>query len=219
MIFAQIVCRYAVCLIRACDLRGLFSIPPAVQVFSRQIMAEFTHRLAQTSDIPAIMELMRASIEENMKAFLSEEDIIAARESMGLDKTLLADQTYFVIETEVEGQTIMVACGGWGKRRTLFGGDATAGRDDSLSDPATDAARIRAMYTHPDWTRKGLGTLLLNLGEDAAREAGFKTIELGSTVPGRPLYEVRGYVAYHTEVRESANGRTNTIIHMRKSLV
>ena len=118
----------------------------------------------------------------------------------------------------MDGQTVLVACGGWGKRKTLFGGDTTAGRDDSLSDPETDAARIRAMYTHPDWIRKGLGTLLLDLGEGAAREAGFKAIELGSTVPGLPLYEARGYEAFHTEVRTSANGLTNTIIHMRKAL-
>ncbi|MAP95493.1 MAG: GNAT family N-acetyltransferase [Ponticaulis sp.] len=182
-------------------------------------MSEFTHRIAGPEDIPAIMELMGASIEVNMRAFLSDEEIRSAKESMGIDKTLINDQTYFVIEAEVEHETVMVACGGWGKRRTLFGGDATAGRDDSLSDPATDPARIRAMYTHPDWVRKGLGTLLLDLGESAAREAGFKTIELGSTVPGRPLYEVRGYEAFHTEVRTGANGQPNTIIHMRKSLV
>ena len=74
------------------------------------------------------------------------------------------------------------------------------------------------MYTHPDWIRKGLGSLLLDLGENAAREAGFKTIELGSTVPGLPLYEARGYTAYFTETRDSANGESNTIIHMRKPL-
>ena len=182
-------------------------------------MTEFTHRIAQLDDIPAIMDLMAASIEHNMREFLSEDEIAAARESMGVDKTLIADQTYFVIETEVDGAPVMVACGGWGKRRTLFGGDATSGRDDSLSDPAIHAARIRAMYTHPDWIRKGLGTLLLTLGENAAREAGFKTIELGSTVPGQPLYKVRGYEAFHTEERLGANGRPSTIIHMRKSLV
>ncbi len=178
----------------------------------------FTHRLAQESDIPAIMDLMGAAITVNMREFLSDDEIVAARESMGVDRSLIADQTYFMIETEVDGETVLVACGGWGKRKTLFGGDATAGRDDSLSDPETDAARIRAMYTHPDWIRKGLGTLLLDLGEGAARDAGFKAIELGSTVPGLPLYEARGYEAFHTEVRTSANGLTNTIIHMRKAL-
>ena len=148
----------------------------------------FTHRIAKETDIPAIRDLMDASITTNMRAFLSEAEVQAAREAMGVDKSLIADGTYFIIETRVDDQPVMVACGGLGKRKTLYGGDQTEGRDDSLSDPAVDAARIRAMDTHPDWTRKGLGTLLLDLGENAAREAGFKTIELGSTVPGLPLY-------------------------------
>lgn len=178
----------------------------------------FTHRLAGEDDIPAIMDLMDASITHNMRAFLSEEEVMAARESMGVDRSLIQDGTYFMIETEQEGSMVLVACGGWGRRRTLYGGDQTTGRDDSLSDPAKDAARIRAMYTHPDWIRKGLGTLLLDLGEGAAREAGFKTIELGSTVPGLPLYEARGYKAFHTEEQIASNGQVKTIIHMRKSL-
>ncbi len=146
-----------------------------------------SHRLATPDDEAEIIALMRASIEQNMKPFLTAEEIEAAKETMGVDHCLLADKTYFVIETEKEGQTIMVGCGGWGKRKTLYGGDHTTGRDDSLSDPANDPARIRAMYTHPDWTRLGIGSLLLKLGENAARKAGFKTIELGSTVSGEPL--------------------------------
>lgn len=178
----------------------------------------FTHRLAQESDIPAIIALMQASIAENMKDFLSDDEIKAAQESMGLDTTLIEDQTYIVIETVHEGETVMVGCGGWGKRRTLYGGNHTKGRDDSYADPAVDAARIRAMYTHPDWTRRGIGTLLLDLGEQAAREAGFKTIELGSTVPGEPLYRARGYVEFDRDVQIAANGSENVIISMRKSL-
>lgn len=178
----------------------------------------FTHRIAGEADIPAIIDLMDASITHNMRAFLSEDEIQAAREAMGVDRSLIRDGTYFIIETEVEGREVMVACGGWGKRKTLYGGDQSSGRDDSLSDPSTDAARIRAMYTHPDWTRLGLGSLLLDLGEGAAREAGFRTIELGSTVPGLPLYEARGYVAYFTEKTTGSNGQTKTIIHMRKPL-
>ncbi|KCZ90137.1 GNAT family N-acetyltransferase [Hyphomonas jannaschiana] len=180
--------------------------------------SRFRSRIASEDDIPAITELMRASIAVNMRAFLSEAEIKAAQETMGVDRSLIADGTYFVIETDVDGSPVMVACGGWGKRRTLYGGDHSPGRDDSLSDPAKDAARIRAMYTHPDWTRQGLGTLLLELGEGAAREAGFSTIELGSTVPGRPLYEARGYEAYFTEHHTGANGERNTVIHMRKAL-
>ena len=178
----------------------------------------FRHRVATEADIPAIMGVMKASIAENMKAFLSAEEIVAAQESMGLDRSLIHDGTYFVIETDVDGATVMAACGGWGKRRTLYGGDQTAGRDDSLADPTIHAARIRAMYTHPDWTRRGIGSLLLDLGEGAAREAGFKTIELGSTVPGYPLYLARGYVEFKREDLTAANGKPNTIIHMRKAL-
>ena len=178
----------------------------------------FTHRIATEADIPAIMEVMQASIAENMKDFLSEEEIAAAQATMGLDRTLLEDGTYFAIETEHEGETVMVACGGWGKRKTLYGGDHTVGRDDSFADPATDAARIRAMYTHPDWTRRGIGSLLLELGENAARKAGFKAIELGSTVPGEPLYQARGYVEFDREEHVDDNGVVNTVIHMRKAL-
>lgn len=181
-------------------------------------MSRFTHRIATTADIPVIKEIMRASIEVNMREFLSEDEVIAAKEAMGLDQSLIRDGTYFIIETVEVGETVAVACGGWGKRRTLYGGDATAGRDDSLSDPAVHAARIRAMYTHPDWIRQGIGTLLLDLGETAAREAGFKEIELGSTVPGYPLYLVRGYTEYHRENKMAANGQVKTVIHMRKPL-
>jgi GNAT superfamily N-acetyltransferase len=179
---------------------------------------KFTHRLACEADIPQIVEIMRASIAENMKEFLSEQEIAAAQETMGLDKTLIEDRTYFIIETVKDGKTIPVACGGWGKRRTLYGGDHTKSRDDSLADPMADAARIRAMYTHPDWTRRGIGTLLLDLGEAAARAVGFKHIELGSTVPGEPLYLARGYVEFDREAHLGANGSENLVIHMRKAL-
>jgi GNAT superfamily N-acetyltransferase len=183
-------------------------------------MAEtiFTHQVATESDIPLIVELMRASIAENMKAFLSTEEIIAAQETMGLDQSLIRDRTYFVIEAKEDGAPVIVACGGWGKRRTLYGGDHTAGRDDALADPSIHAARIRAMYTHPDWTRRGIGSLLLDLGEGAARDAGFRTIELGSTVPGYPLYMARGYAEFHREEQVAANGQVKTVIHMRKVL-
>ncbi|MEZ7831907.1 MAG: GNAT family N-acetyltransferase [Gammaproteobacteria bacterium] len=178
----------------------------------------FTHRIAQQIDTEVIRQLMQASIAENMKAFLSVSEIEAAKETMGVDKTLIADGTYFLIEAIHNGKAVLVGCGGWGKRKTLYGGDHTVGRDDSLSDPDTEAARIRAMYTHPDWTRRGIGTLLLELGEDAASKAGFKTIELGSTVPGEPLYLARGYLEVERRVETAANGSENTVIKMVKPL-
>jgi GNAT superfamily N-acetyltransferase len=178
----------------------------------------FSHRLAQADDVPAIAELMAQAIADNMSAFLSVAEVEAARESMGVDLTLIEDQTYFLIETEEDGKTILVGCGGWGKRRTLYGGDHTVGRDDSFSDPAHEAARIRAMYTHPSWVRQGIGSLLLELGENAARDAGFTTIELGSTIPGEPLYLARGYREVARDTQAAANGALNTVITMRKGL-
>ncbi len=178
----------------------------------------FTHRVATEEDVPALIALMKRAIEVNMRAFLSPEEIEAAKETMGVDQTLTDDGTYFIIETVVDGETVVVGCGGWGKRRTLYGGNHTQGRDDSFSDPATEPARIRAMYTHPDWTRRGIGTLLLELGENAAREAGFATIELGSTIPGEPLYRARGYEEVSRVTHIGANGLPNTVIKMRKSL-
>lgn len=178
----------------------------------------FSHRIATEADVPAIVGLMKASIAENMKGFLTEEEIAAAQETMGLDTTLLEDGTYFVIETVKDGETVMAGCGGWGKRRTLYGGNHTKGRDDSFAEPSRDAARIRAMYTHPDWTRRGVGSLLIELGENAAREAGFKTIELGATLPGEPLYRARGYEEVSRDTQIAANGQVNTIILMRKTL-
>ena len=181
-------------------------------------MEEFTHRLAGPDDIPTIARLMGAAIAGNMSAFLTAAEVEAARETMGVDLTLIEDQTYFLIETVHEGTETLVGCGGWGRRKTLYGGDHTAGRDDSFSDPAVDAARIRAMYTHPDWIRKGIGTVLLDLGEAAACDAGYKTIELGSTVPGEPLYLARGYREISRETHAAANGSQSVVIKMRKTL-
>lgn len=176
------------------------------------------HRVAIENDIPAIIQLMQDSIAENMKAYLSPVEIEAAKETMGVDHTLIEDGTYFVIETSVEGQKVMVGCGGWGKRKTLYGGDHTAGRDDSLSNPATEAARIRAMYTHPQWTRLGIGSLLLDLGENAAKKAGFKRIELGSTVAGEALYIAKGYVETNRTTIKAENGSESLIVTMEKQL-
>jgi GNAT superfamily N-acetyltransferase len=174
--------------------------------------------LATPADIPEISELMRVAILGNMKSFLSSAEIEAAQETMGVDWTLIEDQTYFVVEALVHDQRTLVGCGGWGKRKTLYGGDHTAGRDDSYSDPTVDAARIRAMYTHPSWIRCGVGTLLLELGEAAARDAGFKRIELGATLAGEPFYLARGYEEVGRETHVAANGANNVVIRMVKAL-
>ena len=181
-------------------------------------MNELTHRLARAADVPAIKKLMQLSIAENMKAFLSPQEVVAAQETMGVDNSLVQDETYYLVEAIQNGESILVGCGGWGKRKTLYGGDHTVGRDDSYSDPKTDAARIRAMYTHPAWVRRGVGSLLLDIGESAARKAGFRTIELGSTVPGEPFYLARGYQEIDRATHIGANGAENIVIRMFKKL-
>ena len=108
----------------------------------------FTHRLATEADVRAIEDLMKASIAENMKEFLTGEEISATQESMGLDTTLISDRTYFVVETVQDGKPVIVGCGGWSRRRTLYGGDHTAGRDDSYADPG-DRRGPHSRDVHP----------------------------------------------------------------------
>ena len=151
---------------------------------------ELTHRLAGPADAAAIAALMERAIVELQRPFLSAEQIAASKLSMGLDTQLIADGTYFVIEDD----GALVGCGGWSKRATLYGGNHSAAlRDNRLLDPASEPARIRAMYTDPAQVRRGIGRLILVLCEAAARSAGFTRLELMATVAGEPLYAACGY--------------------------
>ena len=149
-----------------------------------------THRLATLDDLPVLEPLIDAAIGELQKGFLDEEQIAASRAIMGIDTQLIEDGTYFVVECD--GQ--VAGCGGWSRRKTLYGGDHTGGRNPGLSDPATDAAKVRAMYTHPGFARRGIGRLILGLCEETAGAAGFARLELMATMSGRPLYEAAGFV-------------------------
>ena len=150
---------------------------------------QLTHRLASRGDLEAPRELMDAAITELQKPFLDERQIASSRTIMGLDTQLIDDGTYFIVEADGE----LAGCGGWSRRATLYGGDQTPGRSAALLDPATDAARTRAMYTHPNHTRKGVGRLVLSLCETAARAEGFLRMELMATMAGVPLYRACGY--------------------------
>ena len=154
-------------------------------------MAGLTSRLAGPDDLLALEAVMAASIAELQRGFLTPAQIDASRVIMGLDRQLVADGTYFIVE--VAGR--IAGCGGWSRRATLYGGDHTPGRDAALLDPAVDAARVRAMYTHPDFARRGVGRLILQVCEGAARAEGFTRLELMATLSGRPLYESYGFVA------------------------
>jgi GNAT superfamily N-acetyltransferase len=172
-----------------------------------------THRLALREDVPALTRLMEAAIAELLKPYLDEAQIAASRLIMGLDTQLIEDGTYFVIEEEGR----LAGCGGWSRRATLYGGDATAGRNAALLDPAKDAARVRAMYTHPDFTRRGVGRLILKLCEDAARAEGFTRAELMATMAGEPLYRACGYVEIE-RVEERPGGVPVPLVLMGKRL-
>jgi GNAT superfamily N-acetyltransferase len=149
----------------------------------------FTHRLARHADIPALKNLMNAAIRELQRGYLTPLEIAASQAIMGLDTQLIEDGTYFVIE--IDG--VIAGCGGWSRRATLFGGDHSAGRSNALLDPAADAARVRAMYTHPDFARRGVGRMILGLCERAAAAEGFSRLEMGATLAGEPLYRACGY--------------------------
>jgi GNAT superfamily N-acetyltransferase len=145
--------------------------------------------LALADDMPVLSALMDRAIGELLRDFLPPEGVAASYEIMGLDTQLIADGTYFVVEDAGE----IAGCGGWSRRATLFGGDHAAGRDAALLDPKTDAARVRAMYTDPDHTRKGVGRVILEACEAAARAEGFSRVEMAATMGGVPLYRACGY--------------------------
>jgi len=163
----------------------------------------FTHRLATEADLPAIRTLMDVAIAEHLKAFLDPAQVELSKSIMGLDTLLIADRTYFLVEEEGR----LAGCGGWSRRATLYGGDhSTAQRNAALLDIATDAARVRAMYTHPDFARRGVGRLILQVCEGAAREAGFRSVELMATMSGEPLYKAAGYHQIERIVAASKDG-------------
>lgn len=175
--------------------------------------AALSHRQATRADLPALRSLMTAAIDDLQKGFLTPRQIAGSHAIMGVDTTLIDDGTYFVVE--IEGQ--IAGCGGWSRRATLYGGDHTAGRSDALLDPRSDAARVRAMYTHPAYTRRGVGRLVLELCEAAAAAEGFSRLQLMATMAGRPLYEACGYVPIR-HVTNNSTGVPIPLLEMTKSI-
>jgi len=175
----------------------------------------FTLRLATEADLPALRGLMNAAIGQLMSGFLTPEAVAASFSIMGLDTQLVADRTYFAVEED--GQ--LAGCGGWSRRATLFGGDHTAGRDAALLDPASDAARVRAMYTHPDFVRRGVGRLILAACEAAAAAEGFQRCELAATLAGEPLYFACGYRQIERFEEPTPQGVAVPLVRMGKSLI
>ncbi len=180
---------------------------------------KFTHRQATTDDIPVIRELMDRAIIELQKDFLDDDQLEVAYQFMGIDTTLIEDGTYFLIlHGEGSDEETVVGCGGWGKRATLYGGNHSPGRSAELLDPATDRARIRAMYCHPDWARQGIGSFIMEVCQNAAQEAGFSKLTLGATLAGIPLDEKHGFMEVDRRMDTADNGVEVPVITMIKDL-
>lgn len=178
-------------------------------------MPEFSHRIAEPRDLDALREVMRRSIETLQDEFLTPEQVAASHKVMGLDAQLVIDGTYFIVES---GNRI-AGCGGWSWRSTLYGGDdSIVERAPRPLDPVTEPARIRAMYTDPDFTRRGVGRLVLQLCEDAARNAGFGTATMMATMAGVPLYRACGYAEAEPPISANIDGVEVPLVRMEKSL-
>lgn len=175
---------------------------------------EITHRLADAGDLDRLRPVIAAAIGELQAGFLSPAEVAASFDVMGLDTQLIADRTYFIVESE----GAVAGCGGWSRRATLFGGDHSAGRNVALLDPATDAARVRAMYTHPRFARRGIGRLILGLCEAAAAAEGFTRVELAATLAGVPLYRACGYGELERFAAETRAGPRIPLVRMGKAI-
>lgn len=172
-------------------------------------------RAAVLDDLPALKALMAAAIGQLQAGFLTPEQVEASHGVMGIDTQLVRDGTYFVVEIDGE----IAGCGGWSRRATLYGGDhSTKLRDDAMLDPAHDAARVRAMYTHPNFTRRGVGRAILDASEAAARAEGFSRVDLMATLSGEPLYRACGYEQVERLQSPAVNGVQVPLVRMSKPL-
>jgi len=178
----------------------------------------FSIRIATPADIPALHRLIELSVRGLQAGDYTPRQIEGALgHTLGLDTQLIDDRTYFVAEP-VSQPGVFAGCGGWSFRKTLFGSDRGPRRATAVLDSHTDAAKIRAIFVHPAWARRGLGSLLLAHCEQAAQNAGFRRFEMGSTLTGVPLYSLKGYRELDRIEVPLPNGEVLPVIRMTKSL-
>ena len=184
-------------------------------------------RLAEERDIPELSRLIEASVRGLQAGDYSAAQLEGALKAVyGVDTRLIADGTYFVAEAFEEGEAngkgaarpVIVGCGGWSRRKTLYGGDQFARREDDLLDPACDAAKIRAFFVHPEWARRGIGGMILEACEAAAMAEGFHRLEMGATLTGIPFYRAKGYVELERTEAPLSGGLTLPIVRMGKEV-
>jgi len=177
----------------------------------------FELRLARDADMPALHTLIEVSVRGLQRNDYTPAQIEGALgTALGLDTQLVTDGTYFIAEARAACARVLVGCGGWSKRKTLFGSDHAPVRENEFLDPAVDAAKIRAFFIHPDWARRGIGTQILEACEAAARQAGFTRFEMGATLTGVPFYRTKGYVALEDIEVPLEGGESLPIVKMTK---
>lgn len=178
---------------------------------------ELRLRLAVLDDVPQLHRLIEQSVRVLQASDYTTSQIESALGSVfGVDRQLIIDGTYYVVEATVDGQVRIIGCGGWSRRKTLFGSDDRAGREDDLLDPQCDSARIRAFFVHPDWARCGVGTRILDACETDAASAGFRQFELAATLTGERLYRARGYEEFERVSLPLGNDEAMPVVRMRK---
>lgn len=190
-------------------------------------------RKAEVADVPVLIRLIEASVRELQAEDYTSAQMEGALESVfGVDSKLIEDGTYLVAEARTvdamsdtakttqgqnsESEWVIAGCGGWSKRKTLYGSDHWTGREDTFLDPKRDAAKIRAFFIHPAWARRGVGSKILEACESAAREAGFTSYEMGATLTGAKLFRAKGYLPIENIEVPLKNGLTLPVIHMAK---
>jgi GNAT superfamily N-acetyltransferase len=172
-------------------------------------------RLAREADVPALEALIPLSVRALQAAHYSQAQMDAALGPVfGVDRQLIRDSTYFVAEQN----GMIVGCGGWSRRRSLYGGDGARQGEDGLLDPQRDAARVRAFFVHPAWARRGIGRAIMTACEQAILEAGFRNVDIVATLAGEPLYASFGYAVVERFEIAMAGGLSLPAVRMTKSM-
>ena len=172
-------------------------------------------RLARESDVSALEALIPLSVYTLQAPFYSKVQMDAALGPVfGVDRQLIRDGTYFVIEQD----GAIIGCGGWSRRRSLYGGDTGRAGEDALLDPQQDAARVRAFFVHPAWARRGIGRAIMVACEQAIEQAGFRVVDIVATLAGEPLYAAFGYLVVERYEIPLAGGLTLPVVRMSKRI-
>ncbi|KAF2017336.1 acyl-CoA N-acyltransferase [Aaosphaeria arxii CBS 175.79] len=191
---------------------------PIADAKAQEATHSFAFRAATTSDIPALQEMIGQSLRGLSIGHYTQAELDGSIGFLfGPDTLLIHDQTYFILHP-ILSPDVIAACGGWSFRRTLYGADRAPGRMPEKRDPKIERASIRAIFTHPEWARRGLGTMMMRYCEHKAKEGGFNRLEMGSTLSGVALYEKCGYVKSGKEEDrvKCPNGEVIRIVHMIK---